>query len=192
MNTLKKVVNTLFWLAIVLWALNFLLESNTLALVIDWSLPILLVASILLSTIWKGPRNGSSEVDPDNLAKISDAEFRRLEEEKPNLQTWTALHDGKEIVVTNWFSVSKAVGAAELIIDGKSVSRSTAMTHDHQKPLLESFGEEAGGFHTEVFFTGFFKVKAAIVVNGTVILRDKASILDRLVGKALSYSRGDK
>ena len=72
------------------------------------------------------------------------------------------------------------------------MSRSTALMTNPQKPLLEGNSDEAGGFHTEVFFTGVLKIKAAIVVNGEVILRDKTSWLDRLAGKAFSQSSDDE
>lgn len=137
------------------------------------------------------PLEKSKENDPEAIA-LADEEFTRLEKKKPNLKTWRASHAGKEIVVTNWWSM-KGVSAAELTIDGKKVSRSTVITWDHQKPLLEGNSDEAGGFHTEVFFTvGVLKIKAAIVVNGEVILRDKTSWLDRLAGKVVSQSSDDE
>ena len=150
-------------------------------------MPILLVATTALSYLSKK----SKENDPEAIA-LADEEFTRLEKKKPNLKTWRASHAGKEIVVTNWWSM-KGVSAAELTIDGKKVSRSTVITWDHQKPLLEGNSDEAGGFHTEVFFTaGVLKIKAAIVVNGEVILRDKTSWLDRLAGKVVSQSSDDE
>ena len=186
MNKLKAVVNKVFWVVFALWALNFILEIEVLALITGWLLPILFIATIALSFYSKNAKDNHRDVNQDNLFNISDEAFSRLEEEKPNLQVWKATHLGKEIVVTNWFSMTKMVGAAELSIDGKTVSRSTAMVHNHREPLLEDNNDEADGFHTEVFFTGAFKVKAAIVVNGEVVLRDKASWLDRLTGKAFS------
>jgi hypothetical protein len=184
-NKLSPTVNKLFWVVFTLWAVNFILKIEILALVTDWLVPILLVATTALSYLSKK----SKENDPEAIA-LADEEFTRLEKKKPNLKTWRASHLGKEIVVTNWWSM-KGVSAAELTIDGKKVSRSTAM-YDPQKPLLEGNSDEAGEFHTEVFFTGVLKIKAAIVVNGEVILRDKTSWIDRLVGKAFSQSSDDE
>ena len=186
-NKLSPTVNKLFWVVFTIWAVNFILKIEILALVTDWLVPILLVATTALSYLSKK----SKENDPEAIA-LADEEFTRLEKKKPNLKTWRASHAGKEIVVTNWWSM-KGVSAAELTIDGKKVSRSTVITWDHQKPLLEGNSDEAGGFHTEVFFTaGVLKIKAAIVVNGEVILRDKTSWLDRLAGKVVSQSSDDE
>ena len=186
MHKLKAMVNRVFWAVFALWGLNLILEIEVLALVTGWLLPILFIATIAFSFISKNAKDNHRDVNQDNLFNISEEAFSRLEEEKPNLQVWKASHSGREIVVTNWFSMTKMVGAAELTIDGKTVSRSTAMAHNHREPLLEDHNNEADGFHTEVFFSGAFKVKAAIVVNGEVILRDKTSWLDRLTGKAFS------
>ena len=210
-NKISATVNKIFYVAIALWAVNFILKIEILALVTAWLVPILIVAKPALSYLSKKSKENDpdaialadaegdldkAQANPDNLSNISDEEFTRLEKKKPNLQTWRASHAGKEIVVTNWFSMRKFVGAAELTIDGKKVSRSTVITHDQQKPLLEGNSDEAGGFHTEVFFIGVLKIKAAIVVNGEVILRDKTSWLDRrshsLAGKIFSQSSDDE
>jgi len=99
-------------------------------------------------------------------------------EKRPNYKEWRTSKDGTDIRVVNWFSLRKFVGAAHLYIDGDEVDRSTAMVVSPHSPLLCSGA-------VSVYFAGAFSVKASIVWNDEVLLRDELNFFDRLANKML-------
>lgn len=78
--------------------------------------------------------------------------------------------------MVNWFSLTKFVGAAHLYIDGEEVDRSTAMIISPHTPLLSSGP-------VSVYFAGALSVKASILWNDEVLLRDELNLLDRIANK---------
>lgn len=99
-------------------------------------------------------------------------------EKRPNFKEWRTSRDYTEIRVVNWFSLTKFVGAAHLFVDGKEVDRSTAMTVSPHTPLLSSGP-------VSVYFGGALSVKASILWNDKVLLRDDLNLLDRIANKMM-------
>ena len=99
-------------------------------------------------------------------------------EKRPNYKEWRVTKDSIEIRVVNWFSLMKFVGAAHLFIDGEEVDRSTAMTVSPHTPPLTSGA-------VGVYFSGALSVKASILWNDEVLLRDELNLLDRIANKMM-------
>ena len=173
MATVRKLVNRTFWLVFAAWAINYLwVESATGATILGPALVATSLISLVISLIWKAPK--------DNPHEISDEKFKRLELEEPNLQRWSASFDDREITVANWYSLKSMVGACTLYIDGEVADQSKALVAKPLEPILESGKESDSELHVQVFFNGLFKVKVAIAVNGTFVLKEQLSFFDRL------------
>lgn len=99
-------------------------------------------------------------------------------ERRPNYKEWRTSRGDTEIRVVNWFSLTKFIGAAHLYLDGEEVDRSTALTVSPHTPLLTSGA-------VSVFFTGALSVKASILWNDEVLLRDELNLLDRIANKMM-------
>lgn len=99
-------------------------------------------------------------------------------EKRPNYKEWQTSSGDTEIRVVNWFSLTKFVGAAHLYIDGEEVDRSTAMTVSPHTPLLTSGA-------VSVYFSGALSVKASILWNDEVLLRDELNLFDRIANKMM-------
>ena len=97
-------------------------------------------------------------------------------ERRPNYKEWCTSQGDTDIRVVNWFSLIKFVGAAHLFINGEEVDRSTAMTVSPHEPLLSSGA-------VSVYFGGALSVKASILWNDQVLLRDELNFLDRVANK---------
>ena len=99
-------------------------------------------------------------------------------EQRPNYKEWQVTHGDRRIRVVNWFSLTKFVGAAHLFVDGEEVDRSTAMTVSPHTPLLSSGP-------VSIYFGGALSVKASILWNDKVLLRDDLNLLDRIANKMM-------
>lgn len=99
-------------------------------------------------------------------------------EKRPNYKEWRTSKDGTDIRVVNWFSLRRFVGAAHLYVDDAEVDRSTAMVVSPHSPLLSSGP-------VSVYFAGAFSVKASIVWDDEVLLRDELNFFDRIANKML-------
>jgi len=173
MATTRRFLNRLFWIVLAAWAINFfIIESETASEILGPLLVLVSACSLVISIFWKAPK--------DNPFEISDAKYKQIESEQPNLKTWNTTFDGREIKVTNWHSLKNSVGGCALLINGKMKAQSQALVTKPKEPALETGKDDGSGLHVQVFFAGLFTIKTAIAINGAFVLREELSLLDRL------------
>ena len=98
--------------------------------------------------------------------------------EKSNYKEWSVDFNGKTIKVSNWWNW-EGKGSADLYLDNEHLDQNTDMLVNPNKAMLSKSEVSDDIKSIEVFSAGFFSVKLSIMVNGTVILQDKLSLLDR-------------
>ena len=94
-----------------------------------------------------------------------------MKTEKPNLDERTVDFNGREIKVSNWWSL-KMDGAADLYLDGEHLDQNTDKIATGRKVLLSKYDVSEDIKSIEVYASFFFKLKLKILVNGNIIYQD--------------------
>ena len=101
---------------------------------------------------------------------------------KSHYKEWKVEYKGQEIKVTNWWNWDRE-SSADLFINDKHVDKYDEMLANPNISVFDvnQYSEDIKTL--KVYFSGAFKIKVLIMVNGENVFQDKLSIIDRLANK---------